>query len=556
MIKAALKKHLSKNIATRRTDPDYFYNTLQILPNPDIILRKLGATCDIYQEIMSDAHVIGEVRSMRAGIIGHQGQLLPGGDSPQDRQAFELCEKVFSRDPSDSTHWADLFWHIAESTLKGFSVQEVVWQRQGNYLLPEKIINYPQRRFVFSQENKLRLLTRDSPMDGTALSARKWILTRHMPSYDNPYGVAVLSSCFWPYTFKHSGFKYLVKFCEKYGTPWVIGKYPEGTPQKQQDELVDALARMVEDAVAAIPDSGSVQLIESASSSKQVVQERLINLCNREMSKALTSQTLATEIQGSGSFAAAKTHSSREQACYASDRKVIAEKINELLRWITEINLVNANPPTFCFHEELKPRKDWVEVLDTARHFLKIPEDFAYQQLQIPKPKAGAKILPLNFKSTLNPTQKTDFTRQKPAKHLEQWIEVFRVGKNKDSKGSSHQFSLQHLDEIISNFDTQDPPPYVIGHPKLTDPAYGWVKELKRQGNELWARGTDIEPAFDKLVKDGRYRKRSVRLDPTANGWKLIHIGFLGAVAPAIAGLKDNWHFGKRPGKTAYDFVF
>ena len=48
------------------------------------------------------------------------------------------------------------------------------------------------------------------------------------------------------------GMKFWVRFAEKYGSPWVIGKHPRGTAQGEIDLLLDSMEAMVEDAVAAI----------------------------------------------------------------------------------------------------------------------------------------------------------------------------------------------------------------------------------------------------------------------------------------------------------------
>lgn len=383
-LKRVSKPTLAREIATRTTDPNFF-SGLSYLPNPDPILRKLGRTHEVYDGIAADAHVLGELRSVRSALLGFEWRLEAGGDSPADARALELCEKVMARRPAPGLRWPDTIWSIAESVFRGHSVHEVVWRRADRFMVPEAIVDRPQRRFVFSTDNKLRLLTRQQPVEGEALGPYKWLLTRHMASHDNPYGVALFSACFWPYTFKHSGFRFFVKFCEKYGIPWAVGKYPPGTPQSEQDAIADSLARMIEDAVAAFPDSGAVELIE-ARHSGEPVQERLINVCNREMSKALTSQTLATEIQGEGSRAASETHRGREVAVNESDRSLIADTMNELLSWVTELNIPGAQPPTFEFYEEAEAREEWVSVLEKARRFVAVPRWFAHERLQIPQP--------------------------------------------------------------------------------------------------------------------------------------------------------------------------
>jgi phage gp29-like protein len=290
-----------------------------------------------------------------------------------------------------------------------------------------------------------------------------------MASFDNPYGVALLSCCFWAYTFKHNGFRFFVKFCEKYGIPWAIGKYPAGTSVEQQNVLANSLARMVEDAVAAIPDGGEVQLIESGSAGQTLPQERLIDLCNREMSKALTSQTLATEIQGTGSYAASKTHRDREQDVNKSDRQMDMDSMNALLSWVTEINFANAKPPKFEFYSESEARKDWVDVFEGARGYLDIPVSFAYSQLQIPVPVDGEAVLPgavakpattvgqfsrdaINRVSTDNdPSPVTDYTAQLASNaqiHVDKWLAVIKT--RADKTEDLHTFQ----EELLTMYDT------------------------------------------------------------------------------------------------------
>ncbi|MCZ7600799.1 MAG: DUF935 domain-containing protein [Gammaproteobacteria bacterium] len=128
--------------------------------------------------------------------------------------------------------------------------------------MPALVADKPQRRFLFDTDNNLRLKTRDNITPGEELGEFKWLVTRHMPKHDNPYGVAVFSACFWPYTFKHAGFRYFTKFVERYGIPTPVGKYPPGTREQEINELVNRPAQMIEDAVAAIPSDASVELLE------------------------------------------------------------------------------------------------------------------------------------------------------------------------------------------------------------------------------------------------------------------------------------------------------
>lgn len=116
-------------------------------------------------------------------------------------------------------------------------------------------------------------------------------------------------------------------------------------------------------------------------------------------------------------------------------------------------------------------------------------------------------------------------------------IEIFRIGKHKDSAGIEREYSEADLDKMASAYNPANhEAPVVLGHPADNAPAYGWVKSLWRKGERLYAELGDLAPEFVDWVKRKLYKKRSISL--YADG-TLRHIGFLGAVPPAVKGLAD-----------------
>lgn len=135
----------------------------------------------------------------------------------------------------------------------------------------------------------------------------------------------------------------------------------------------------------------------------------------------------------------------------------------------------------------------------------------------------------------------------------DQYIEIFKAGKQTDSAGNTHNWTASDLDKIIANLKNH-PAPLVVGHPKHNDPAYGWVADLKREGDTLLMRAEKVDPQFEKLVQDGRYRNRSVRITETKDGLTLGHVGWLGAAPPAVEGLKPV-QFAEGDNVKNYDFT-
>jgi hypothetical protein len=128
-------------------------------------------------------------------------------------------------------------------------------------------------------------------------------------------------------------------------------------------------------------------------------------------------------------------------------------------------------------------------------------------------------------------------------------IEVFRPGTFKPMSGDPITYSAAELRAIADAYDPETAPaPVVVGHPDTDAPAFGWVDrfEYDPQAERLFANLHEIEPQFAGLVKEGRFKKVSMAFfapgqphNPTPGAWYPKHVGFLGAAAPAVSGLKN-----------------
>jgi hypothetical protein len=116
-------------------------------------------------------------------------------------------------------------------------------------------------------------------------------------------------------------------------------------------------------------------------------------------------------------------------------------------------------------------------------------------------------------------------------------IEVFKSGTWTDSSGNARIWTEEDLERIVQQYNSQKEheAPIVIGHPKDNAPAYGWVERLEKRGQSIWAKIKPTVQEFVDWVKQGLYKKVSISLYPDL---LLRHIGFLGAMPPAVKGLQ------------------
>ncbi|MEJ5227208.1 DUF935 domain-containing protein [Thermodesulfovibrio sp.] len=333
---------LTEELATRKGAID-FYSLGMYLPNPDPVLKKQGKDITVYKELLADAHVGGCITSRKAGVLSLEWSIDRG--RAKSRQA-KLIEKVFQ-----NLNLEKIMSEILDATLFGYSVLEVIWEKLGGYILPKAIVGKPQEWFLFSIENELRLRTKDN-FEGIPLPEKKFLLVQHEATYQNPYGFPLLSRCFWPVTFKKGGLKFWVMFTEKYGMPFLIGKHPRGTSKEETDRLADLLEAMIQDAIAVIPDDSSVEIKEaSGKGSSADIYRQLIEYCDTQISIAILGQNLTTEVKG-GSYAAAQAHMQVRKDIIEADKKLVEKTLNQLIRWIAELNFGGTEFPVFSMWEQ------------------------------------------------------------------------------------------------------------------------------------------------------------------------------------------------------------
>lgn len=347
------RRKLTDHIATRDRSPD-FAGLGMFLPNPDPILKKMGRDIKVYRELRSDAHTGGCIRRRKAAVLSLERKIERGRASARITRAVQ---EVF-----DKLDLNQVISEILEAPLYGWQPLEIDWRpRRGASPLPVNIVGKPPEWFLFDTDARLRFRSRQAPLLGEELEPRKFLLARQEASYANPYGFPDLSMCFWPVTFKRGGLRYWVKFAEKYGMPWAVGKQPRNTPAPETDRLLDQLEAMIEDAVAVIPDDASVELMQAGGTSGNAdAYEKLLMFCRSEVAIALLGQNQSTEATSTRASATAGLDVAAELR--DGDKAIVESTLNQFIRWIVDVNEGEAAPaPKFEMWEETEVSKAQAE---------------------------------------------------------------------------------------------------------------------------------------------------------------------------------------------------
>jgi Mu-like prophage protein gp29 len=323
---------LAKEVATRNVAE--YITGLDYLPNPDTILKAQGGNIKVYRE-MIDAH-LDAVKNKRFAAITSRAWTIDGSKGDQNKAKF-VEEYLWNIDLRNTIS------QMLEAIGFGYAVHEIVWDAVatdlGVLILPTAIKDRKQEWFKFDNDSKLLLQTKDGTRQ--EMPARKFLVTRNRPTTANPYGNATYSRCFWPLAFKKGGLKFWMLFVEKYGMPKAIGKVPPTATDAEQQQFLKMLAGLIRDAVAVIPQTGSVELLETRLSGTNPHAE-IIAWADKAMSKAWLGETLTTEqTSAGGTQAMATVHNDVRADLALDDAAMVESSINQLIRWIYEINWPN-----------------------------------------------------------------------------------------------------------------------------------------------------------------------------------------------------------------------
>jgi hypothetical protein len=142
-------------------------------------------------------------------------------------------------------------------------------------------------------------------------------------------------------------------------------------------------------------------------------------------------------------------------------------------------------------------------------------------------------------------------------------LHIFRAGRHTPMRGDSLEFTEADLAAMAAAYDPAVlEAPLVVGHPAIDAPAYGWVGALRAEAGDLVAEPRQVEPQFAELVQAGRFKRLSASFygpshsrNPKPGAFYLKHVGFLGAAAPAVKGLKPIAFAGDDDGTVTLEFA-
>lgn len=125
-------------------------------------------------------------------------------------------------------------------------------------------------------------------------------------------------------------------------------------------------------------------------------------------------------------------------------------------------------------------------------------------------------------------------------------LQTITAGLHTATNGDVHDVTESDLRASAAAYDpAKHEAPLVVGHPQHDSPAYGWAKSISVVNGGMEVEPIQVDPQFADMVNRGAFKKISMSFyakdsphNPVPGVLYPRHIGFLGAMPPAVKGLR------------------
>lgn len=370
---------------------DRVLSVLMQADDPDLVLQLVKVARHDLRRLETDDEVFTALETRRDACINTPWRLEPG-----QGQVVDFFYEQFDK-------WLQTMLSVAWTAVPyGYSVAELVYKRDGDLVVPEKIEDKPIEWFRVDKFGGLRFVGTDAMRtnaEGVLVDTHlKFMLTRHRATYKQQYGEALLSRVYWPWYFRHNGWRFWGQFLERFGMPLILGKVTN------PKEFVKLMGEQGIDSVIALDKTSDVQAVTV---NGQGEFEKFEQVVCRRIQKAILGQTLTTDTTGSGSYALGQVHELVRQDRRYADIRMVTGTVQRWINAVTALNFPAAEPPLFVMEdgrgleaERAKRDKDLADagIAEFSEEYLLRVYDFEKGEVKVPEKIAPPAMLSGNGK--------------------------------------------------------------------------------------------------------------------------------------------------------------
>lgn len=237
-----------------------------------------------------------------------------------NQQAAELAAEFVNEQLGRLENFQDAMCALLHAIGLGYQPAEMVWDRDAStkthYV--ESIVERHAHRFRYDLQWNLRLYDhgrRRGPAEamgyGEALDPQTFIVHTHKEVAGYPGIAGVMRACIWRWMFARWAEKWRMNYLEKYGSPYIYGVVPKGTPEAARNKFLDVLTDMTAEHAGVIEEGDKIVIEQAGTQAKGDDSfDKYQQFVQRSLAKAWLGASDIVDPGANGSQAAVTTRTS------------------------------------------------------------------------------------------------------------------------------------------------------------------------------------------------------------------------------------------------------
>ena len=199
---------------------------------------------------------------------------------------------------------------ILDAYGKGISMLELDYEEVDGFILPWATHYCNAYAYFYDQTIQTITLNNRTPIDKD-----KFIVSVYRNrATTNITALGVYQSLAWLWNAQIYVQDYWLQSVQKYGMPYRVITYPQGSSKELKDAILVALKNFGASGYGLFPAGSEFKLIESALNKSDNAHEAFIDKCNTICDIVMLGNNLSTEVANVGSKAATETHQDKENS--------------------------------------------------------------------------------------------------------------------------------------------------------------------------------------------------------------------------------------------------
>ena len=329
-----------------------------VRPLDPLLIQKGGIQAFIvYNKLLFDETVQSALIKLTQEVTAREWKIEPVSDKPGDVAVQEFVEDALKGLSMD-----EIYRGMLESYIVGFTVSEVMWRRTKQGVIPFDFRFRDQRRFRFEEMLEgdfgftLRMATREEPLEGVQLPARKFVVHRYWAHNNgDPYGAGLARILYPLVKFKRRALESQLLYSDRFANPTAVAKAPLSATACEVDTLYDHLSNLSQETALVLPEGFELEFVNPGGSPQTFEQLRFA--ISNEINILIAGEDEAGQAD-SGSRASSEVAQTVRQARAKDLAELVSSTLNNtLIRWIVDLNFgTDVDAPRI--HRDFEKKED------------------------------------------------------------------------------------------------------------------------------------------------------------------------------------------------------